>query len=143
MKARFTIVLLFAALMFAGCKTTENDDLRGKLDKSGALQTTEEPKTPAGIYDKALLQKITKKWYELIGDKFKDQEGHVKVEFNLLSDGRVQDLKIPQDTDLEPFLVNACRRAILDNAPYAPFPETLRPLWKESRHIKITFQYTL
>ena len=142
MKARLLMTLLLGVLIVAGCETTENEALRGQLDKSGALKNTEEPKTPAGIYDKALLQKISQKWYALVGDKYRTQEGSVTMEFDLLADGTVCNLKAAhEDLELQP--VEFCKQAILESAPFAPFPKELAGTWGSQRHIKFTFQYSL
>lgn len=115
--------------------------LTGGISRKGVI-SFDTQESPAGYYDKVLIQAISQRWYLLIGDRYRNQAGNVKVEFDLLSDGQVANVLVSSDDSIGPLLSSICRQAILECAPYRPFPPNLQPIWGDSRHIKITFQYS-
>jgi outer membrane biosynthesis protein TonB len=99
--------------------------------------------TPFGSYDAAFIAAVQKRWYDILDARnyAADQSGRVVVEFRLYKDGRIMDLKIAE-TDVTDTLGWACQRAILDPAPYAPFPPDLkRLLGADYREVRFTFYY--
>jgi TonB-like protein len=120
---------------------TQASSLTGGISRKGII-SFDTQESPAGYYDKVLLQTITQRWYMLIGDRYRNQAGNVKIEFDLLSDGQVSNVQVQSDDSIGPLLANLCREAIVASAPYRPFPPNLQPLWGDTRHIKITFQYS-
>lgn len=120
---------------------TQASSLTGGISRKGII-SFDTQESPAGYYDKVLLQTITQRWYMLIGDRYRNQAGNVKVEFDLLSGGQVANVLVQSDDTVGPLLASLCRQAIVDSAPYRPFPPNLQPLWGDTRHIKITFQYS-
>jgi outer membrane biosynthesis protein TonB len=133
---------LFLMAVFCGCKTTPPPQsqakpaITAKGSEMGSL-------TPAGRYDKAMIQKIANKWYELVGDRRRDSRGNLIVEYDLQSDGKITNLKVIQkDSELANDLADLGRQAVTASAPFAPFPKKLVEKWNQ-RHIKITFEYAL
>jgi outer membrane biosynthesis protein TonB len=99
--------------------------------------------TPFGSYDAAFIAAVQKRWFDILDARSyaSDQTGRVVVEFRLYKDGRIMDLKVT-DNDVTDTLAWACQRAILDPAPYAPFPPDLRRLLGEDyREVRFTFYY--
>jgi outer membrane biosynthesis protein TonB len=101
--------------------------------------------TPFGSYDAAFIAAVRKRWYDILDSRQypADQTGHVALDFRLYPDGRVLQMNVAE-SDVSDTLSWACQRAILDPAPYAPFPPDLkRLLGKEYREIHFTFYYGL
>ena len=120
---------------------TQASSLTGGISRKGVI-SFDTQESPAGYYDKILLQTITQRWYLLMGDRYRNQGGNVKVEFDLLSDGQVASVLVQSDDSVGPLLANMCRQAIVDSVPFRAFPQNLQLIWGDTRHIKITFQYS-
>ena len=131
-------------LTIAGCHSG-SENFTTYNPKTGIIQHQGidlKPNTPAGKYDRALINKIAETWYKLIGDRYRSKAGNLTLEFNLLSNGSVANLKVAgQDSNLPPELIDYCRQAVLANSPYSPFPKELASAWGNQRLIKITFRY--
>ncbi|MEJ5237492.1 hypothetical protein [Limisphaera sp. VF-2] len=99
--------------------------------------------TPFGDYDAALVRAVADRWYALLDAKRYAgyQRGRVVVRFLLHSDGRVTDLQVVESTvGLDLSLI--CEMAVLDPAPYAPWPRELRRLVEGNyRKVQFTFYY--
>lgn len=99
--------------------------------------------TPFGSYDAMFIAAVQKRWFDILDARnyVSDQTGRVVVEFKLYKDGRIVDLKVTEN-DVTETLSWACQRAILDPAPYAPFPPDLkRLLGVDYREVRFTFYY--
>lgn len=99
--------------------------------------------TPFGSYDAAFIAAVQKRWFDILDSRSyaADQTGRVVVEFKLYKDGRIVDLKVAEN-EVPETLAWACQRAILDPAPYAPFPPDLkRLLGADFREVRFTFYY--
>ncbi|MDG1891158.1 MAG: hypothetical protein P8L18_07590 [Verrucomicrobiota bacterium] len=99
--------------------------------------------TPFGAYDAAIIQAIQQRWFRLLGDlpSARNASGKVVMKFDLMSDGRVQELEVEEDTVgiIQSLL---CQRAISDPAPYGPWPRDMRRMVGEDhRNIRFTFYY--
>jgi hypothetical protein len=99
--------------------------------------------TPFGAYDAAFVNAVSDRWYALLEQKRYDgyQRGKVVLQFALNSDGRITDMKVVEATvGLDLSLV--CEMAVLDPAPYAPWPSDLRRLvGSNQRKVQFTFYY--
>ncbi|MGA4642920.1 hypothetical protein [Limisphaera sp. 4302-co] len=99
--------------------------------------------TPFGDYDAAFVRAVADRWYALLDAKRYAgyQRGKVVVRFLLHSDGRVTDLEVVESTvGLDLSLL--CEMAVLDPAPYAPWPIELRRLVQGGvRKVQFTFYY--
>jgi outer membrane biosynthesis protein TonB len=99
--------------------------------------------TPFGSYDAMFIAAVQKRWFDILAARSysDDRTGHVIIEFKLYKDGRIVDLKVAEN-DVTETLSWACQRAILDPAPYAPFPPDLkRLLGGDYREVRFTFYY--
>lgn len=99
--------------------------------------------TPFGAYDAAFVTAVSERWYALLDAKRYDgyQRGKVVLQFALHPDGRVTDMTVVESTvGLDLSLV--CEMAVLDPAPYAPWPSDLRRLVEgDRRKVQFTFYY--
>lgn len=104
--------------------------------------------TPFGEYDELFIAAVQQCWYNLLEDQHYawERRGRVVVEFRLLSDGRISDLKIAENTvdggKLDGLFGYICARAIEKPSPYAPWPpEVRRIVQKDYRDVRFTFYY--
>jgi outer membrane biosynthesis protein TonB len=98
--------------------------------------------SPFGAYDKKIIRAVQSRWYALI-DRFGmyERAGAVTVHFDLLDDGRVQNLTVSDNTAGQ-ILSLFCEKAILESGPFDPLPDNLRALvGKEPREASFTFYY--
>lgn len=98
--------------------------------------------TPFGNYDAAFIAAVQKRWYDVLSQSgVVTGPGKVVIVFKLHSDGRITDLEEISSTvsSLQSLL---CQRAILDPAPYSPWPSELRrAVQGDVREVKFTFYY--
>lgn len=97
--------------------------------------------TPFGEYDREVINAITSHWYALLdeGGPVMDHPGEVMLQFRLHYDGRVTDMKVIKTTVNE-LMTYQCQRAIIDPAPYKPWPIEMRRLMEDdSRELLFTF----
>jgi hypothetical protein len=93
-------------------------------------------------YDQALIDKIEQKWNDLLEGKSNlPTRGDVVLQFRLSPDGNIFDVSESKNTaGAQAALI--CSKAILDSAPFPPWPEKMRQdLKSESRAITFTFHY--
>jgi len=99
--------------------------------------------TPFGTYDALFIEAVQSRWFSLLDERnfVGNQAGKVMVEFRLHQDGRITDLSVV-DSTVNELLSWFCQRAILDPAPYRPFPTDLRRMMStDYREIRFTFYY--
>ena len=99
--------------------------------------------TPFGAYDRAFIEAVQARWFNLLDERqFAPHEaGKVVVEFRLNYDGRITGLRVVE-SEVNEHLSWTCQRAVLDPAPYMPFPGDMRRLVKNDyREIRFTFYY--
>lgn len=98
--------------------------------------------TPFGAYDDAVIRAIQARWYDLIdSQQLTRNTGRVVVQFRLHYDGSVTDMTVLDNTVGE-LLGALCQRAIIDPAPYAPWPSDMRRMVGANyRDVKFTFYY--
>jgi outer membrane biosynthesis protein TonB len=112
--------------------------------KRNSLQTSLDAKsTPFGSYDAAFIAAVQARWFSLLEQKdyVGNSSGKVVLEFRLNKDGRILDMRVAESSVPE-FLQWLCQRAVLDPAPYMPFPMDLRRLYNgDARDVRFTFYY--
>jgi hypothetical protein len=122
-----------------GEKMKQEGGVKRRMDFSG-LDVSE---SPIGRYDAALVNAISQRWYDLLDSKRYDgyQRGKVVLQFALNYDGRITDMKVLEATvKLDLSLV--CEMAVLDPAPYAPWPSDMRRMISgDQRIVTFTFFY--
>lgn len=99
--------------------------------------------TPFGSYDAAFIAAVQARWFNLLDERdfVQNRAGKVVIEFRLNKDGRITDLRVDENEVTE-MLGWLCERAILDPAPYAPFPPDLKRLLRNDyRDVRFTFYY--
>jgi hypothetical protein len=98
--------------------------------------------TPFGAYDSALVEAISQRWYTLLDqrDYASDSTGKVVLRFCLHYDGRITDMNMAENTAGE-VLGLICQKAVLDPAPFAPWPSDMRRTMGDTRNIQFTFFY--
>ena len=98
--------------------------------------------TPFGSYDAAFIAAVQQRWYDLLDSQgFAQRSGKVVLEFHLLYDGRITEMKM-MDNEVGEVLGLICERAIKDPAPYGKWPDDMRRMVeKPYREVKFTFYY--
>jgi hypothetical protein len=93
-------------------------------------------------YDKVVIHSISDHWWKLLdGKSYQRNKGKAVLTFRLNSDGTVQDIKV-EKTTVPDLLVEACRRAVLDAAPFKPWPEDMKQkVGKDYRVIRFAFYF--
>ena len=99
--------------------------------------------TPFGAYDRAIVEAISQRWYDLLdSQQFADSRtGKVTVDFHLNPDGSVTELKISGNS-VGDLLGYVCQEAIQQAAPFAQWPSDMRRMVGANfREITFTFYY--
>ncbi len=98
--------------------------------------------TPFGAYDAAFIAAVQERWYNLLDStQFAQRSGKVVIEFRLTYDGRIIEMRVAGN-EVGEMLGLLCQRAILDPAPYAPWPADMRRLIGGNyRDVTFTFYY--
>jgi hypothetical protein len=122
---------------------------RGEKAKQdgGALQrpnaTYDVKATGFGAYDRAFIDQISDRWYDLLDSMSYDayRQGKVVVQFVLNYDGRISEMKVVESTVTETLSL-LCQKAVLDPAPFDKWPREMRLMvGEDSRRITFTFNY--
>jgi outer membrane biosynthesis protein TonB len=98
--------------------------------------------SPFGAYDKVIVRAVQSRWYALIEKNgLYERGGEVTIHFQLLADGSVTNAEV-KSTSAGEILALFCQKAIVESAPFAPWPEQLRAyLGNDPRDIDFTFYY--
>jgi len=98
--------------------------------------------TSFGAYDAAFIAAMQHRWYDLLdSSQFTQQSGKVVLEFRLMYDGRITDMKV-NGNDVGELLGLLCQRAVLDPAPFAQWPSDMRrKIGQNYREVTFTFYY--
>jgi hypothetical protein len=93
-------------------------------------------------YDRAFIVAVQSKWYALLDEhRGSMRVGKVVLEFRLHSDGRISNMKMT-DNGVGKILGLYCQSAILEPAPYLPWPDEMRrAIGANHRDVKFTFFY--
>ena len=98
--------------------------------------------TPFGAYDRYLIDVIQNHWYDLLNERryALDNRGKVVLQFVMHPDGRVTEMNMSENTAGD-VLGYICEKAVLDPAPFQPWPIEMRRMIGENRPIQFTFYY--
>jgi hypothetical protein len=115
----------------------------GGVRHHAELSSLDAKATPFGAYDAALVEAISQRWFTLLDERqfASDGRGKVVLHFALHYDGRITDVKVADNTAGD-MLGLICEKAILDPAPFAPWPSDMRHMLdSDVRLIQFTFYY--
>ena len=99
--------------------------------------------TAFGDYDRAIVEAVTQRWYDLLDShRFaEDRTGKVIVHFKLLPDGSITEVNFQENT-VGQLLGYVCEEAVQEAAPFAKWPADLKRLLNANyREISFTFYY--
>ncbi len=99
--------------------------------------------TGFGAYDRAFIDAVSSRWYDLLDNMSYDayRQGKVVVQFVLNYDGRITEMKVVESTVTETLSL-LCQKAVLDPAPFDKWPREMRLMvGEDSRRITFTFNY--
>jgi outer membrane biosynthesis protein TonB len=126
----------------------QNDQLPGQqMQQAGgvarhALWSSLDAKaTPFGDYDRAIIEAVSQRWYDLIANHNQDRSGKVMLRFKLKPDGTVIEMQTLEN-DVGELLGYLCQEAIEEAAPFAKWPSDMaHEIGKNYRDISFTFYY--
>jgi TonB family protein len=119
---------------------TLHNPLQNRIEASLWPLATNSARVYPDHYDLSLMDAITQRWYSLLNNFPKvTAQGKVVLEFTLCRDGTVVESRIVQST-VGPPLETTCQHAVLDPAPFPPWPETMRREFMNGRRaMTLTF----
>jgi hypothetical protein len=132
---------LAAARQAKGMIAGEKMRMDGGVNQRGRL-SVDVKGTPFGAYDAAFIAAVQQRWYDLLDNsQVVQRSGKVVLQFRLIYDGRITDMRV-NDNNVGELLGLLCQRAVLDPAPYAKWPSDMRRLIGENfREVTFTFYY--
>jgi outer membrane biosynthesis protein TonB len=99
--------------------------------------------TAVGNYDAQFVAVVKAKWDQLWEGHSPNGSGKVQLEFRLLPDGRITGMKMVQ-SEVSELMESFCEQAILDPAPFMPWPPEMRlEIPNDYRDVQFTFYYDL
>ncbi len=99
--------------------------------------------TAFGDYDRAIVEAVTQRWYDLLDShRFaEDRTGKVIVHFKLQADGTIMEVKFLENT-VGQLLGYVCEEAVQDAAPFGKWPADMKRMINANyREISFTFYY--
>ena len=145
--------LAMVLLLLLGCTAPELEERETKITMAQPPKETNDagrvrfngvaPKDSVfREYDAKMIGRIEKRWLELTPLIQMRGAGQVVVDFRLRYDGQVTEVQV-RPTRLLGFAVEICKQAILDCAPFDPWPAEMRRLIGETgQEVTFTFNYS-
>ncbi len=99
--------------------------------------------TPFGDYDRAIIEAVSQRWYDLLDSRrfAEDRNGKVILRFKLKPDGTIIEMETVENNVGE-LLGYLCHESIEEAAPFGKWPpDMLRMIGTNSREITFTFYY--
>jgi len=126
-----------------GVVVTEKMQQEGGVKRFSVEASLDVRSSPFASYDRQLIYAVQQRWYALLEEHryALDRYGRVVLKFQLRSDGMVADMT-QVSSDVGDLWSLICESAVMSQAPYAPWPESMRRLvGKDTREITFTFHY--
>ena len=108
-----------------------------------ALTSLDAKATPFGAYDRAFIEAVRQRWFDLLDNLSAAgyQRGRVELQFRLNFDGRISDMKIVS-SNVGDLLGLLCVKAVQDPAPFEKWPREMRQMVdRDYRELRFTFFY--
>jgi len=99
--------------------------------------------TPFGDYDRAIIEAVSQRWYDLLDNHryAEDRDGKVMLRFKLKPDGSVIEMETLENNVGE-VLGYLCQESVEEAAPFAKWPpDMVRMIGQNYRDITFTFYY--
>jgi len=138
-RPRTIVAALAQKGMLAGGKSQQD----GGVKRRATMSSLDVKATPFGAYDAAIIAAIQQRWFDLLdqNDYTRGRTGKVMLDFRLMEDGRITVMQV-SDNDVGELLGLICQRAVLDPAPYAPWPADMKRMLRSNyRDVRFTFYY--
>ena len=142
-------LLAQAGIDRAQAKATNTSLAGGTLQQDGGAQhgriSVDGKGSTFGVYDAAFIASVSSKWYDLM-NSYQDKggvlrQGKVVLAFKLRFDGRIINMKTAERS-VEEALSLMCERAVLDPAPFQPWPADMRrAVGHDERELQFSFTY--
>lgn len=132
-----------AALQQQGLLAGEKMKQDGGMKRFSIAEGLDVKASPFGSYDGAIIAAIQKRWYDLLDERdfARGHVGKVVLTFRLNSNGSITEMRVAEN-EVTDILALICQRAVLDPAPYAPWPNDMRRLvGADYREVKFTFHH--
>lgn len=118
---------------------------QGGVKRRGLKSSLDTLATPFGAYDRAIIEAIQQRWYDLLDSQnfAMDRTGKVMIKFHLNPDGSVTEANIvPGSNTVGDLLGYICLEAVNQAAPFGKWPPDMRRLVGGNyREITFTFYY--
>ena len=123
MKLALISIALF--LVMAADAFGQTRESTGKVDLPGEQGPIDILSDTKGFDMKPYLQELERrvkfKWYALVSDRAKSRTGQLSINFRIMKDGRINDLKYAAKSGVT-ILDEPAYQAILDSDPFQPLP---------------------
>jgi hypothetical protein len=115
----------------------------GGVSRNAMWSSLDAKATPFGEYDRAIIEAVQQRWYDLLDNHryAQDRSGKVILKFKLKPDGTVIEMQTLENSVGE-VLGYLCQEAIEEAAPFAKWPSDMaHEIGTNSRDITFTFYY--
>jgi hypothetical protein len=101
---------------------------RGGVARLSLDESLDVKGTSVGVYDAAFVEAVKARWCQLLENRSPNSPGKVILEFRIHPNGRISDMKMVHN-EMTDLLGTICEQAVLDPAPYEPWPTQMRLAW--------------
>jgi len=132
----------FIALLLTGCRGPKGAAAPGATIDQGSNRAAliNVKNAPFAAYDTALINTVQQRWLKLLAATGQEQKGTVTIKAQLTQDGRIINLT-RTNNDVPEDLARLSERALLEPAPYAPWPDEMRKrIGSDVREIEFNFR---
>lgn len=115
----------------------------GGVTRHALTSSLDAKATPFGEYDRAIVEAVTQRWYDLLDSHryAQDRSGKVTLQFKLQADGTVIEMHTLENT-VGDVLCYLCQASIEESAPFAKWPPDMeRMIGENFREVTFTFYY--